>query len=234
MFSVVMATFNNEDTLLETINSILQQSYPHFELIIVDDSSTDTTQEVLNSFKDERIVKLRNYQNQGLAYSLNRGIQIARYDWIIRMDADDVMLINRLEITRSYVKPDLEMLAFSAVSSTGAKSTIPKVKFWKAPYMFLFKNKIVHPAVAIRKQVLMDIQYNPGLRRAQDVDLWIRFAKRKIRVHVVQIPVIIYREKITKKKNETAHKFIEEIERKNFDYWLLKALLKLKKFWLDI
>lgn len=94
--SVVLSVYNGEKYLCEAIGSILNQSFADFELIIVDDGSTDLTPEIIRSYKDPRIRVLR-HENQGLAYSLNRGIMASRGQYIARMDDDDVSLPARLE-----------------------------------------------------------------------------------------------------------------------------------------
>lgn len=234
MFSIVLATYNNEDSLGQAILSILNQSYTTFELIIIDDGSTDKTSDIINSFNDKRIVLLRNQGNFGLAYSLNRGVQIAKNDWIVRMDADDTMLYNRLEKTLPFLRPETQMLAFSALIDSMTSHRVPQVRFWKVPFFFLFSNRIIHPAVTIRKKVLIEVPYDENLRRAQDVDLWIRIAKLNMNVDVIQMPVIVYKENISKDKRIRAYEAILMIERNNFDSNFLRFFLRLKKFLLAI
>src|SRR5690606_198612 len=88
--SVVMAVRNGERHLREAIDSILHQAYPDFELILIDDASTDRTADILASYGDDRIRVLRNDRHLGLSASLNRGIREARGRYIARLDADDV------------------------------------------------------------------------------------------------------------------------------------------------
>ena len=95
--SVIMSAYNSEETIKETINSILNQTYKDFELIIVNDKSTDNTESIIKSFKDERIKLINNKKNLGLPASLNKAIKVAKGKYVARMDADDVMLHGRLE-----------------------------------------------------------------------------------------------------------------------------------------
>ncbi|MEX0617011.1 MAG: glycosyltransferase family 2 protein [Candidatus Woykebacteria bacterium] len=103
-FSIIIPTFNRDGMLRRSINSILHQTYPHWELIIVNDGSTDNTEEVVKSYKDKRINYLRNPQRMERAISLNNGMRATKNDWICWLGSDD-------EFTSCY----LESLA-SAIS----------------------------------------------------------------------------------------------------------------------
>ena len=97
--SVIMAVYNNEKTLPEAINSILSQTYKCFELIIVDDCSSDDSMEVIKDYakQDDRVVLIKNEMNLGLPISLNKAIKISKGDYIVRMDGDDICSVDRLE-----------------------------------------------------------------------------------------------------------------------------------------
>lgn len=87
--SVVLSTYNDEKYIAEAIQSILEQTYPYFEFIIVNDGSYDRTLEIINSFKNSRII-LIDKPNTGLIDSLNIGILSSKYDWIARVDFYDI------------------------------------------------------------------------------------------------------------------------------------------------
>ncbi len=101
--NVIMAVFNGEQYLQEAIESILRQTFDNFEFVIIDDGSTDKTVEILNRFSDERIKRLTNESNIGLTRSLNRGIRFSRGEYIVRQDADDVSLPERLAKQVAYL-----------------------------------------------------------------------------------------------------------------------------------
>lgn len=98
LFSIIMATYNRSHLLPRAIASVLNQTYQNFELLIVDDASTDSTEEVCYSFKDERIFYHKHQQNKGALASKNKGIDLARGDYIAFLDDDDELLANALEI----------------------------------------------------------------------------------------------------------------------------------------
>ncbi|MEM2169161.1 MAG: glycosyltransferase family 2 protein [Candidatus Bathyarchaeia archaeon] len=116
LISVIMVTRNRAHLLPRAIKSVLNQTYPHFELIIVDGGSTDNTREVIGSFKDSRIVYYRQTQDKGLHASRNIGLNLARGDYIAFLDDDDELVPGALETaidTFSKLKPlKVEILWF--------------------------------------------------------------------------------------------------------------------------
>ena len=99
LVSVIMSVYNNEDTVKSAIESILNQSYKNIELIITDDSSTDTSLSIINNYLDKKNVKLiENRENIGLTKSLNAMIKVSAGKFIARQDADDISLDKRIEV----------------------------------------------------------------------------------------------------------------------------------------
>ena len=95
--SVVMPAYNAEKYITEAIDSILFQTFKDFEFIIINDASTDSTKDIIESYKDPRIKLVNNEQNKGVAKSLNIGISVACGKYIARMDADDIALPERFQ-----------------------------------------------------------------------------------------------------------------------------------------
>lgn len=98
LISVLMPAYNAEKYIKEAIESILNQTFSNFEFIIIDDGSIDATEEIIKSFKDSRIVYIKNEKNLGLIKTLNKGISIARGEFIARMDSDDISMPQRFEL----------------------------------------------------------------------------------------------------------------------------------------
>jgi glycosyltransferase involved in cell wall biosynthesis len=101
--SVVMSVYNGEKYLCEAIDSILNQTFENFEFLIVNDGSTDRTLEILQSYRDPRIKVINNERNIGLTASLNKGLKIAKGEYVARMDADDVSFPHRLEQQKAFL-----------------------------------------------------------------------------------------------------------------------------------
>ncbi|QLK80743.1 glycosyltransferase family 2 protein [Bacteroides sp. PHL 2737] len=107
--SVVMSVYNGGEFLKDAINSILSQSYKNFEFIIINDGSSDNFSEILELYDDERIKVLNNQENKGLVYSLNRGLLESIGKYIVRMDADDISLPNRIEKQVEFMGESLKL-----------------------------------------------------------------------------------------------------------------------------
>ncbi|MBR2988532.1 MAG: glycosyltransferase family 2 protein, partial [Clostridia bacterium] len=95
--SIIMPTYNSAKFIGESITSVLNQTYTDWELIIVDDCSTDNTEEIVTSFGDERISYIKNEVNSGAAVSRNRAIDLAQGKWIAFLDSDDLYKSEKLE-----------------------------------------------------------------------------------------------------------------------------------------
>ncbi len=183
--SVVMAVHNGAPYLREAVQSILDQTYPQFEVIIIDDASTDATPEILAQLNDCRIKVLRNPTRLGLAASLNRGIREARAPYIARMDADDLSLPERLMRQRQFLEehPD-HALVGSSYYQMDAQGRIvglvPVLTDNEALQAGLLEqNWFGHGSVMVRRQALLEVGgYNERFTCAQDYDLWLRLAER--------------------------------------------------------
>jgi glycosyltransferase involved in cell wall biosynthesis len=129
MVSVIMPVFNAKLYLSEAVESILSQTFADFELITIDDCSTDGSLEILKSFaeKDKRVLVLDNERNLGVTPTLNRGLATANGELIARMDADDISLPERLEKQAAFLKahPEVGLVSGDALAIDAQGSTIP-------------------------------------------------------------------------------------------------------------
>lgn len=152
LISVVMAVYNGADYLVPAIDSILQQTYSHFEFIIINDGSTDDTTKILQHYEqlDERI-KVYAQANQGLPISLNRGIRLARGKYIARMDADDISLPERFAKQVEFMESHPEVgVCGTQIKMIGENSYVdaypsshPAIQCW-----LLLASGIAHPSVS--------------------------------------------------------------------------------------
>jgi glycosyltransferase involved in cell wall biosynthesis len=184
MISVVLPVFNGEQTIGRGVESILNQTYGNFELIIINDGSTDRTPEILAGYKDQRLVVLEQ-ENKGLVPSLNRGIKRARGKYIARMDADDESVPMRFEKQLSFLK---QKPSCAIVGST-AKVVYPdgkeRIRIRPLNTESIKKNIVrvcpfTHSSVMIRKSVFDRVGlYDQSLDGSkellvEDYDLWVR------------------------------------------------------------
>ena len=124
--SVIMSVYNtNKSFLAEAIESILNQTYPNFEFIIIDDNSTDGSLSIIEQYmsKDDRIVLIKNKTNIGLTKSLNKGLKLAKGQYIARMDADDVSLPDRFKQQIEYMENNSHVTVIGGIAYSGAEVT---------------------------------------------------------------------------------------------------------------
>ena len=181
LVTVVMAVYNTEAYVGEAIDSILHQSFRDFELIVVDDGSTDSTAAILDGYADSRIVRLSQQPNMGLSVARNRAFEIARGKYIAIQDADDVALPHRLARQVEFLEshPEVGVLG-SAMQLMDASGKPIGVKRFPASHGHLrwrlcFTSPIADTAAMMRRTLLAQVgTYDPMMRFGQDYDLWRR------------------------------------------------------------
>jgi len=179
--AIVMSVFNEGKNIATAIDSILSQSYRHWDLIIVDDGSTDDTVKVIQSYTDQHnnVQLLSNRTNLGLAHSLNKAIKNSDSEYIARMDADDIAFPNRLEAQISYLEshPEIDVLGTGAKVVSGSSSAnVLKPEHHDEIVASIEKiNPFFHSSVTMRRGFIESVGgYDAQCLRAQDYDLWLR------------------------------------------------------------
>lgn len=199
--SVIMAVHNGAATLEPALESLRQQSWTDFEMVIVDDASTDDSRAILErlALEDRRIQVLDQASNHGLAASLNSAWRVARGELVARMDADDVSFPTRFEKQVEFLTahPEVAVLGTAAelAAADGGTFGVHRRPEWHEVLLrrIYRENPFIHPSVMMRRSFLEALDgYDATLRRAQDYDLWLRGARR-FRFHNLQEPLIRYR-----------------------------------------
>jgi len=183
--TVLLSVFNSEDVLANAIESVLSQTYTSWNMIIINDGSTDSTQDVIDYYvnKFQNIYSLSNEKNYGLAYSLNQGLKYSNSEYIARMDADDISLPKRLEIQMSFMEknPKIDVLGSGALvknnnSSLEVFKPLTHREISKKIYKF---NPFFHSSILMKKKFIDEVEgYKQSLIKAQDYDLWLRGYKK--------------------------------------------------------
>lgn len=178
MISVIISVRNAEDYVRECIDSILQQTYKDFELIVFDDRSTDSTLKILESYDDPRIVLEANTTVENFVELLNKGIEKAQGKYIANMDGDDYCDLTRFQKQIDFMKanPNVGLLG-SRADFVGAKtgSVTPALDDVKIKAEMLLASQIIHGTTMIRRALLTkhNIRYNPEFKASQDYCLWV-------------------------------------------------------------
>ncbi len=194
--SVVMSVYNAAPHLRDAVSSVLAQTFRDFELLIINDGSTDASGQILKEFTDPRI-RIIEQENRGLVTSLNRGVRESKGEYIARMDADDICLPGRLHSQVTYLDahPAIALLgAFVSTMDEDGNPLAPVVRFpiqhqdiWqklgRRPWV------VCHPAVMYRRQVAMDIGlYDPAFAHAEDVEF---FARLMSKYRAMNLPEVV-------------------------------------------
>lgn len=240
LISVILPVFNAEEYVFDSVQSILNQSIDSFEIIILNDGSTDRTEDIIKSFNDERIRYFKNEENIKLINTLNLGLHLATGKYIARIDADDIALPNRFEKQVEFLEnnPDYGLIG-SYAQEFGDSINVVKyaVEDEDIRYAFLTHNPFIHSSVMFRSSLFneYELQYNKKWLHVEDYDLWIRllnFTKGKnlpeilvkYRVHNSQISHQ-FRELQQSNAHLIQQQYLEKnIENHNWSRFIIKLL----------
>lgn len=201
--SVIMGIYNCEKTLKESLDSLLNQSYQSFEIILCEDGSNDHTLQIAKDYAEDYPQKIRliqNETNKGLAYSLNRCIDSSKGEYIARMDGDDIAYENRLEKQMNYLESHPGCALVGSHVFLFNDNGIWGVRKSKADPLkkdFLFSSQFIHPTIIIKKAILNQVgnyTVSKATLRAEDYDLFMRLYAAGFTGHNLQDILLYYRE----------------------------------------
>lgn len=200
IISVVIPVYNCAPYLKEAIQSVLSQTISDFECIIINDGSTDESKAIIQSFTDSRIIYAENEQNSGLVYSLNKGLDLAKGQYIVRMDGDDICMPDRFQ-------KQIDFLKTTDNSFVGAQTTcideqgknIENNLFGNKRYTYNELRKIIpkinilpHPTIMGDAEIFKKYRYRKGIK-TEDYDLWLRVLSDKIKIEILPDILLQYR-----------------------------------------
>lgn len=214
--SIVIPFYNNETTLLDAIKSVFSQTYKNWELILLNDGSTDKSLEIANSINDNRVKVVNDGVNRGLVYRLNQSPLLVNGQYIARMDGDDLMHPQRLEkqMLMFFKNPDLDLVDTGAYSidevgnPIGVRGLVP-INY--SPSHILKNTILLHASIIGKKEWFQKFPYDPIYIRAEDRELWMRSYKTSKFARVME-PLYIVREgKVNVENYITALKMVSKI-----------------------
>lgn len=192
--SALMPVYNTEEEYLrESIESILNQTFTDFEFIVINDGSTNNSEDVILSYKDNRIKYVKNEHNLGLIKTLNKGLELAQGEYIARMDADDISLPERFEKQIKFLEENTHI----GVLGTWYE-WFPKQRVMESfaenenikECLLTMHNEIGHPTVMLRKSVVdeFNIRYDENALYVEDYALWLSLVDK---VGFANIPEVL-------------------------------------------
>ena len=197
LVTIITPTYNAEKYIVDTINSVMNQTYQYWEMIIVDDCSTDNTTNLIKEAKklDSRVKLIQLDENKGAAYARNTGIKRAKGRYIAFLDSDDLWLGNKLENQVSFMQEKDIAFSFSSYYIVNNSNQILKKVCvpQEITYKELLKNTIIGCLT-----VMLDIEklgkvQMPNIRTRQDTALWLSILKKGYTAYGIQEPLARYR-----------------------------------------
>ena len=187
-FSVIIPTYNRSESLKKAVDSVLAQTFKDFEILIMDDGSDDDTSDVINEFKDARVIYQWDFNFGGPARPRNRGLKLAKGEWLCFLDADDWWSCNKLQVCKDYIeKGGIDFIYHDLFIVRDKK------KFWQSNYqkgghierpvfinLLVNGNIIPNSSVVVRKNIMVQIG---GFSEAtvmiagEDFHAWLRIAQ---------------------------------------------------------
>lgn len=184
--SLIMPVYNAAKYVSEAIESILNQTYKDFELIIIDDCSTDNSMQIVSSYKDDRIKIIHNERNAGIAQSRNNGLKVAKGEYIALMDDDDISLPQRFEKQMNFLdsNPDFDFVGgrYQIIDKKGEVTSESGKALHNPLYIkasFFFRNIISNGEMMFRRSIISqyNIRYADNQLGMEDFRFWIECSK---------------------------------------------------------
>jgi len=195
--------YNSSSTISKAIQSVLNQTFEDFELIITDDGSTDNSLSIIQQHNDPRIIVLSDKENKGISYRLNQQIAHAKGEYFVRMDADDLMFNDRLMKEYEYLQqhPEIDVVGSQAVVIDDDDNIIGLRKPKDFSWLTTLQNPIfIHPTVMGKTSWFRKYGYIDNLKGVEDYDLWVR-SFHLSKFHILDEPLLFYRDPLKLKLN---------------------------------
>lgn len=196
--SIIMPVFNAEKYLAEAISSIIDQTFNDWELLIINDGSTDSSKSIIEAQTDKRIRYVENETNLGLIATLNKGISLCNSQYIARMDSDDAAHPERLNCQVRFLdkNEDYLMCGTSAIvvdeKGNRSGSIVNPTRNEDLQISLFFTNPFIHPSMMIRRSALRNLRFDQAALHVEDFELWTRIAE-KGKVANLSYPLLNYR-----------------------------------------
>ena len=208
LISIIMAAYNAEKTIEQAINSVLSQTYPDFELLVVNDCSTDKTAMLAEAIvKDDRVRLISNEKNSGVSYTRKHGLEEASGEWVAILDSDDAWAPEKLEKQIKLQKKTNADLLFTGSAFMDADGK-PIDWYLAAPaevtYRQLLKQNVLSNSSALVRKELYAKYYAVGDGMHEDFALWLNILKDGRKAYGVDEPLLIYR---IAKSSKSGNKF---------------------------
>lgn len=186
--TVLISAYNDERFLAAAIDSVLAQTYSAFDIVVVDDASTDRSGEIAASYRDPRVLVIENSSNLGTGPALNRGLAAIRSEYVAKLDADDICFPQRLARQVEFLDahPEVAVVGSQAVVIDAKGRRVRRLEAWYETtewgmrWRRIFQNPLIHSAAMFRRAIVWDVLggYEERYRFGEDFDLWDRLGRQ--------------------------------------------------------
>ena len=183
LISVIMSVYNEQEYIEDALRSILNQTEPDFELIIIDDCSTDDTVKIIEGLNDDRVILVKNEENCGLTKNLNKALTMTKGEFIARMDGDDISMPDRSRIQTEFLNSHPDIMLISCNTATfGEQKLVSDISGTPGELKcsMLLRPVLAHPGFMFRRELYEEygFTYDEHFRSAQDYDFAARVTRR--------------------------------------------------------
>lgn len=207
LFSVIIPAYNAAETIGRAIDSVLAQSYPYYEIIVIDDASTDDTKVVVQQYGD-KVQLIEKLFNTGGSGARNAGMDVAKGQYIAFLDADDVWHKDKLMLMEAILSanPNISLLYHPYTLESLEGKAIPEdIRIFKLPFIKLLPGNIIAtPCVTIKNDP--SFRFEPGMRYTEDYDLWMQIGY-KHKLYFINIPLTQIGRPVLSKGGVSANKW---------------------------
>lgn len=215
--SVIIPTFNRSNLLIAAINSVINQTFSDFELIVIDDASADNTKKKVASINDKRIKYLSHSKNSGVCAARNTGLKAAQGQYIAFLDSDDEWLPNKLEKQLALFKnsPENVGVIYSWLQVINEQGHIIRIRKpdirGDVNESLIYNNIIGTPSTVMIRAICFEphLMFDKSLRCCEDWDLWLQISKN-YKFEVISEPLALYRDHHEDKRGSTNHATVVE------------------------
>jgi glycosyltransferase involved in cell wall biosynthesis len=197
-FSIILPTYNRAHYIEKAIKSVISQTFKDWELIVVDDASTDTTEEIVKSFSDNRIIYYKNVFNQERCITRNIGIQYASGKYICFLDSDDYHLPNHLEKLYYLIQQKNEPIAFfftnawdEDINGTQSERLCPTHNN-TSPYAYFLRFTVNPQRWAVHRTIFDNIKFDPNITICEDMDTSLRIVAANYPIYQLNERTTVY------------------------------------------
>ena len=194
---IVLPAYNEENNIAQCLDSIVSQTYSNLRILVINDGSTDNTGKVVETYPDNRIVHIELPENKGISFALNICLKYSTAPFVVRMDADDIMVADRIEKQLGFFKenPETDILGGSMYKKVDgnwvySQGVLPTTHKEIKTAMFFF-NPMVHPTIMMKSSVAHSFEYDGRYIRCEDYEAWTRLIKH-FRFANMDTPLVFY------------------------------------------